>query len=278
MTHTDTATLDLVISKVRKMWRLAHDASTTDGERRNAEAKALALMAEHRLTETMIDLGYEDVLGDFDYERLTGRNARLTIDIVDTVARAYDCRVYWQGYGLVYYVKIFGFKSDVDKVKAIASMLTLDAWAQAQNEKGDNMASTKAMRRSFVAGYRAAIEARLREAKLLAVQEVVDQRRGEVEGNLDQYEDDLLALMVNEDMEYDDAIETLIMQRAAGASLVLVERGKQVESEYCKKRMRHAPGTSVRGGSAFVRGQEAGRSASMSNRGHVGGATKALAS
>lgn len=268
--------IDVIIAKVEKLWRKASHPGTTDVERATFETKALALMEAHRITEQMLDLGYEDVIGDWELVKLTGRNARLSIDLAQAIAEAYDSRIYWQGYGLNYTVMVFGYKSDFERVKLLFNMLNLDAWAQAANEKGYDMANTKELRRSFVIGYRRAISQRLREAKLAAATDVQETREAEIAAD-ESREDDLLDLMVNEDLSYEDAVATLAKAEVAGTELVFVERGKQVSAKYAQKQLRHAAG--VRGAGnrgAAERGLAAGRNASLTQRGAVG-RTPALA-
>lgn len=268
--------IDLVIAKVEKLWRQANHPGTGDAERAVFEAKALALMESHRITEQMLDLGYEDVIGDWELVKLTGRNARLAIDLAVVIAEAYDSRIYWNGYGLSYDVMVFGYKSDFERVKLLFNMLNLDMWAQAANEKGVDMANTKELRRSFVIGYRRAIAARLREAKLVAATDVMDRREAEIAADEDR-EDDILDLMVNDGMEYEEAVSALAKAESAGTALVFVERGKQVSAKYAQKSMRHAAGTRGAGNHAAAqRGLAAGRNASLSQRGAVG-RTPALA-
>lgn len=274
MTTTNDS-IDLIVSRITKLWRQANDSGATDAERQAFEAKALSLMEQHRIDQAMLDLGYEDVLGDHFAVKLNGRDARQTIDLLDTIARAFDSRTYWKGYGLDYQVYIFGFKSDFDRIMPLFTLLLSDCAAGASQLKGLDASHTKDLRRGFRQGYRYAIGQRLTEAKTQA--EEASRRKAALESLFGPEAND-------EDLDWSEYEEEIAEAAkadttVASASLVLVEKGKRVESEYSKKRMRHAGATRGGSGAAFGKGQAAGRSANLNpGRGGVAAARRALAS
>lgn len=241
--NTETS---ILVSKIEKLWRKASDAGATQAEREAFEAKALSLMEENRITMAMLELDGEDILGDYEYGYVQGRYARVELDVIDSIARAYDCRVWWRTlYGGSKHAHVFGFKSDADRVKLMSKMLVADAFAQAAKVKGYDAGSTFSMRHSFVHGYSAAIATRLREAARLA-NKAMDTVHGE--------------------------------QATKGAALVLVSRREQMHEEYSKKRVRAAAPSRAGNSAGYARGHAAGMSASLSTQGRVAQATRALAS
>lgn len=241
----DTTT-SLLVSKIEKLWRKASDAGATQAEREAFEAKALSLMEENRITMAMLEIDGEDILGDYEYGILKGRYARVEIDVIIAVARAYDCRVWWRDqYGGSKILFVFGFKSDADRVKLMSQMLVADAFAQAGEVYGYSPGSTFSMRHSFISGFSTAIGQRLREAARLANRAMGDEHGEDV---------------------------------AKGASLVLVSRREQMHKEYSKKRLRTVAGPRTGSSDGYSRGHAAGMSASLSTQGRVARATRALAS
>jgi hypothetical protein len=232
----DTTT-SLLVSKIEKLWRKASDAGATPAERQAFEAKALSLMEENRITLAMLELDQEDILGDYSYGTIEGRYAKVTVQILDAVARAYDCRVWWHNrYGGVRIVQVFGFRSDAERVILLARMLVSDAFAQASTVKGTSSGHSYSLRHSFVQGYASAISTRLREAARLANK-------------------------ATEDSHGEDAVK--------GAALVLVSRREQMHEKYSQKTLRAERGPQVGSYSAYSRGAEAGRNASLSTQGQV---------
>jgi hypothetical protein len=268
-THDST---DVILAKVQKIWRKANDVGATDEERAIFEAKALQMLADNRLSLADLDLGYEDTLGDEFVVKLDGRNARLSIDLLDLIARAFDCRVYWSGYGLTYNVSVFGFKSDRERVKGLYTMLEADCAAQAVCVKGYDMADTKAQRRGFRQGYASAIARRLREAKRAAQAEA--ERNGALEALFgpDALDEDI------DWSDYEDEIQAaLVNTKAHSNALVLVERGKQVENAYAQKKLRSAASTRSGGSSGRSAGRAAGERANLNRSARVGsGSRRAL--
>jgi hypothetical protein len=253
MTNTTTNfELDILLSKIRKIWIRANHPNTPPAEKAVAEAKALALMAQHRIESAMLDLDETDELTDHEYGQLTGAYGLLHASLIAEVARAYDCRVWWRSSGMTYNVRISGFRSDFERVKRLANFLLSDAVAQAAQFKSRSIAVTKDYRRSFVAGYTQEIGKRLTESTRLARDEaVVHAAAGSTT----------------------EAAE----QRVVGAELVLVERRRQVESFMKTKRLRTVGHSTGRSSNGRANGAIAARNADLSGgRNRVGSGTRAL--
>lgn len=243
MHTTDHTTI--LVSKIEKLWRKANDGGATDAERQAFETKALSLMEENRITMAMLELDGEDVLGDHFYDDVKGRYSRVEIDILDAIARAYDCRTWWRNmYGGNKQVFVFGFKSDAERTILLAKMLMVDARTQAAKERGIDSGHTFSIRHSFMSGYASAIGRRLRDAARLA----------------------------NKAMEEEHGPEAV-----ASTDLVLVSRREQMHKQYAARKFRTVGPTKTGSGSGYSRGHEAGQNASLSTQGAVK-ARKALAS
>lgn len=227
--------VQLIVSKIEKMWRMATNAAATPHERAAFEARALAMMEENRITMAMLEIDPDDVLGDHVFGPVEGRYAKVTCKIISAVAQAYDCRVWWYNYRSQRDVRVFGFKTDAQRVITLSKMLIADAQAQAAKESGRTPAETFSLRRNFILGYSEVLWSRLREAARLAGK----------------------------------AVEERDAQAAHGASLVLVSRRQQVAEKYATKGLRHESPASVGNYAAWTRGAEAGRNASLSTQAKV---------
>lgn len=277
-----TVEMDILIAKVEKMWRRANHPNTPPAEKEVAQAKALSLMEQHRIERAMLNIDETDELGDHLYGQFKGGYGLLHITFVGAVATAFDCRIWWQHYGMNYTLYVTGFRSDVDRVKALANFLLNDAIAQAAEFTSNSIARTKDYRRSFVQGYRAEVAQRLREAANFGKQEAVEAvvRDAAVVARTEALSD--TSLSPDEVEEYVElAIEEArktVQQRVAGAALVLVDRSKQVSEFHNKKKLRHSAGPrGARSLSGYNNGKTAGRNADLSGgRNRVGSGTKAL--
>jgi len=246
--ETDTAALaielDALVGKIEKMWRKANDPAATPAERELFEAKALSLMERHRIDRAMLNLHSDDVLVDVGYGTIKGRYGRVQIELIDSVARAYGCRVYWSGWGMTYNVGVFGFRSDTGKVIHLSKWLLTEAMSEAAKQSRGKTGETFSLRRSFLLGFSAAIRQRLREAARIAREDST--------------------------VEHGNATE--------GACLVLVDREKQVQEVYSRRSYRSANGLSRAGSAGYAAGHSAGMGADLSGgKNRVTGGMKALA-
>lgn len=222
------AEMDVLVARIEKLWRKANDPSVTPAESEAFEAKALSLMERHRIEAAALDLEREDPLADVRYGSVEGRYSAAVVQIIEAVARAYGCRVWWWTLGYRKDVQLFGFRSDCERVRRIAQMLVADAMSQAALHRQRTAASTFELRRSFLLGYSAAIRERFAVAASIAAREAADA----------------------------DAAA------ASSGSLVLVARAEQVDEAYSKKHLRKASPTRASTRSGFDLGRAAGMQAS----------------
>lgn len=238
----DTTT-SIIVSKIEKLWRKASDAAATPAEREAFESKALSLMEEHRVTMAMLEIDQEDILGDYSYGMVEGRYSRAVLQIISSIARAYDCRIWWKNHSAGRKdVFVFGFRSDADRVSQLSRMLIADAQAQAAREQGHTGPQTFSIRRGFLLGFAQSIAERLTEAASMA-NKAVEEARG--------------------------------VEAVHGAALVLVDRRTQMHEAYSRKRLRSASPLQRANATGYTRGVAAGQTASLSTQGRVT-ATKAL--
>jgi len=254
--------MDILVAKIEKMWRRANHPNTPPAEKEVAQAKALSLMAQHRIEMEMLDLGETDELGDHEYGTTKGSYGLLHNDFINRVALAYDCRVWWRATGMSYRVFLTGYASDVRRVKALATFLLSDAVAQSCQFKSRSISATKDYRRSFVQGYGVEISKRLQEATVFARQAAVDK-------------------IVADEAVYggtDFAERTTTAEaRVTGAEVVLAEKRKRVNNFMKTKRLRTVGHRSGRSSDGYANGRIAGRNADLSGgRNRVGGGTRAL--
>jgi Protein of unknown function (DUF2786) len=223
--------LDAVVAKVAKLLRQARDAGATPAERATFEAKALALMAKHRIDATIAARDErDDEVVDIDVGEFRSRYGLLATSIGDAVAVAYSCKLWWIASGLRYQVKLTGHRSDAERARRLIATLVPQALADAAALRGANTRLTLDVRRSFLVGFAAGVRDRFAEAARMAEA------------------DDAAA-------RGDDA--------AASTALVFVARAERVADAVARKHLR---GVAPRGGgnadahgAGYRAGRESGR-------------------
>jgi len=221
--------IEIIVSRIEKLWRKAKDPAATDAEREAFQAKALALMERHRIEEAALQLAGDDPIIDGEILVAEGRYAHQILDIVDAVSRAYNTRLYYYSRPYRKDVRALGFASDVDRVRHIARMLVNDALHQASLHREGSAALTSQWRRSFLVGYASAISKRFREAREMSQQ----------------------------------SFDT---ETVKGAELVLVSRKEQVEQEYSKRKFNKGYTSKAAIGNGYTQGRDAGMRANTGNR------------
>lgn len=229
-----------IVAKIEALFRKANHPNTGQAEREAFQAKALALMAKHRIESVEFDLQDDPTPADYEFGWCRGLYAKAHQAIVIAVANVYGVRTYYQSSGRAgdpaRRVFLFGFKRDCERVKSLANQFILDATAQAASFKSTGYGAadrTTNWRKSFMLGYSVEIGKRYEEAKRL----------------LDQEQSDWAT---------------------TGSALVLVSRAEQVEKAFATKSLKRAS-NKTRGlnASGFAAGQEAGRNSNV-GRGRVG--------
>lgn len=244
---SDTLTpeaLKAMVSKIEALFRKAKDPAATEPERELFHAKAVALMAKHRIMSVNTDVQADEKPGQHLYEKVNGSYAPAVHTIVDCVARAYGCSTFYHGTGRAgdpcRYIYIFGFKADADRVRTMAKLFVADAQEKAKRHKTASPNDTIRWRKSFMKGYGSEVLKRYTEAKRLL------------------------------DEEGGDAV-------SKGAELVFVNRETVVRQEFAKLKMRKARPTARLDAAGYRAGQEAGRT-SVVGRNDLGRGNASLGS
>jgi len=219
--------------------RQGEDPGCSPEEREAFQAKAAELVERYRIDRSLIGghLDSDDVINTVVVGKFDGVYGRVRIDVVNAVAAAYDCKVFWQGYKNYRTLKCYGFKSDTDIVVALGNRLLADADLRVDCMRGYDVKATLNARRGFYMGYASAVSERLRQARRV-VRETMQAEGTDVQS----------------------------------AALVLVDRKRQVHDQYLAEhgRMRHAGG--VQGAYAgHAEGRQAGSQVSLAVQNQVGG-------
>lgn len=180
-----------IIIRVEKLLAKAADPGCTEPEREAFQAKAFQLMQEHRISEAQLGghLDADDVLGTYPLGDFNGIYGRVRLQMVNSVASAFDVQIFWRGYGNKRSLYGYGFKSDADRVVTLTNRLLADADVRAKgltvhqddvtmlnpddgsyyrSEKGALQAAVVRERRGFYLGYADAVRSRLRTATAAA--------------------------------------------------------------------------------------------------------------
>jgi hypothetical protein len=149
-------------SKLRQIKALtlaAADETKTEGFRENAMARAMALMAEHGVTEMMLGALNEkrsekiitrkiELGGSYTYEQMT---------LAGAVANALGCRYNYRHYrDTVFSVTIVGYETDVDRAELLFTSLLLQAINGVKDQRPaywSTASETRQHRKSWLRGF-----------------------------------------------------------------------------------------------------------------------------
>lgn len=167
---------DAKLAVIRKLLAQAEDPGVTEAEAEAFTAKAEKLMAEYGIDEALIAAernihGVGDLVLDF-----TAPYARDKSSLVGGVAHAMRCRAVVRGAGQSRTVHVFGMDADLACVDMLVTSLLVQAThalGRTAIPAGEHVA---AFRRSWWAGFSAAVYARLLEIQKQAT-EAADRRR-----------------------------------------------------------------------------------------------------
>ncbi|HRE01253.1 MAG TPA: DUF2786 domain-containing protein, partial [Ilumatobacteraceae bacterium] len=162
------AAIDMLVSRIEKLWRKANDSAATPAERELFETKALALMQRHRIDAEMLDVEHGDPIRELSYGRVDSRYAGVVCGLIHCIAASYGCKVWWTQHADHRDVVVFGFRRDTERVVHLGRMLVADAMAQASQLSGPTGGQSFARRRSFVMGYAEGVTIRLQAAAAMA--------------------------------------------------------------------------------------------------------------
>jgi hypothetical protein len=163
---------DAMLSKVRKLLAKAEDPACTAAEAEAFTAKATELIARYGVDRAL--LAARDPTSDPVGDRVIDLVAPYALDkagLLAAVAGALRCRSVRRRDGAGFAMHLFGFASDLERVEILFTSLLVQAahgLAAAPVPRGDHPA---AFRRSWLAGFAAAVGGRLRAAESVAAAE-----------------------------------------------------------------------------------------------------------
>lgn len=158
---------DRLLDRVRKLLAQAEDPAVTPAEAEVFNEKAAALIAQYGIDQALLAQrgAVADVIS----------SVRVTVDnpyasdkggLLNHIAQALRCRTVLHSFGRsLGAVTVFGFASDLDRVQLLYTSLLLQATTQVTRVRPDRGESVAAYRRSWLAGFSAAVYRRLLAAE-----------------------------------------------------------------------------------------------------------------
>jgi hypothetical protein len=163
------------LRQIRALMLAATDETKTEGFRENAMARAMALMAEHGVTEMMLGALEEkrsekiivrkiDLSGSYTFEQMT---------LLGTIANALGCRYnYNHRRDTVYFVRVIGHETDVERTELLFTSLLLQALNGVKNERPTSYwatrSDTRQHRKSWLRGFAYRVGERIEAAEARA--------------------------------------------------------------------------------------------------------------
>ncbi|MFT4188479.1 MAG: DUF2786 domain-containing protein [Aeromicrobium sp.] len=167
------------VDKIRKLLALAENPAATTAEAEAFTAKAVALMAEYGIDEALLNSGEGREAGVADtILRFDSPFVRDKCLLAGVVALAMRCKPIILGVEPAMSVHVFGLPADVESVEMLMRSLLVQAAheiGRAEIPKGEDLIAFK---RSWWAGYGAAVDGRLREITAETLREAEERRNG----------------------------------------------------------------------------------------------------
>ena len=173
-----------LLAKVRKLLAKAEDAATTAAEAETYTAKAAELVAQYGIDQAL--LAGRDPTSDAVADRTVALDAPYARDkasLLATVAVALRCQAVLRerraGEGKQISIHLFGFGADLERAELLFTSLLLQAGTQLTRTTVPPWEGVAAFRRSWLAGFTAAVGDRLRKIEQRAEH---DAERGTEDG------------------------------------------------------------------------------------------------
>lgn len=172
------ASYDAMLAKVRKLLAKAEDPAATEHEAQTYTAKAASLVAAYGIDAAL--LAVEDPSSDPVEDRRVPLDAPYAADKADllgAVALRLRCQVVRLRHhgrdGTAWTLHVFGHRSDLDRAELLFTSLLLQAGSRMLTTPVPAWDHPAAFRRSWLAGFTAAVSRRLADAEQEA-QDAVD--------------------------------------------------------------------------------------------------------
>ncbi|MFD0818929.1 DUF2786 domain-containing protein, partial [Micromonospora zhanjiangensis] len=157
---------DAILSKVRKLLAKAEDPACTPAEAEAFTAKATELIARYGVDRAL--LAARDATSDPIGDRVIDVVAPYALDktgLLAGIADALRCRSVRRRDGSGFAVHLFGFASDLERVELLFTSLLVQAAHGIAGTPVPSGEHPAAFRRSWLAGFAAAVAHRLRAAE-----------------------------------------------------------------------------------------------------------------
>jgi hypothetical protein len=168
-----------LLAKVRKLLAKAEDPATTTAEAETYTAKAAELVAQYGIDQAL--LAGRDPSSDAVADRtvvLDAPYARDKASLLATVAVALRCQAVLRerqaADGKQISIHLFGFGADLERAELMFTSLLLQAGTQLARTTGPPWEGVAAFRRSWLAGFTAAVGDRLRTIERRAEERAAD--------------------------------------------------------------------------------------------------------
>jgi hypothetical protein len=164
-----------VLTRVRKILAKAEDPAATPEEAETYTAKAAELVASYGIDRALLaeQVPESDVVGD-RVVVMDAPYARDKASLLGAVAHALRCQAVHRersvgddprGSAKELSLHLFGYTSDLERVEVLYTSLLLQATTQVMRASAPPWESKAAFRRSWLAGFTAAVASRLRDAE-----------------------------------------------------------------------------------------------------------------
>ncbi|HZA71476.1 MAG TPA: DUF2786 domain-containing protein [Propionibacteriaceae bacterium] len=161
------------LRQIRRLLDVAEHASTGEAERENAMARAMAMMAEHGVTEMMANAYGRKQVDEVIHVQIKVSNpyGRAKAYLASWIGRAMGCRSVLHTYGREYVsVSLVGFRSDAERAELLYTSLLLQMINGVKNVRPDwyDDTPTATYRANWMQGFGEMVHHRIHEAERAA--------------------------------------------------------------------------------------------------------------
>lgn len=161
---------DATLLKVRKLLTLAEDPAATPAEAEAFTAKATQLMADYGIDQALLDSKHDHHAIGERVVRFNAPYARDKCSLVCSIAHVMRCKAVILGSDLSLSVHLFGLESDLVCVEMLTTSLLLQGTKELAVTPVPRNENVAAYRRSWWAGFSAAIGKRLADQQKSSIQ------------------------------------------------------------------------------------------------------------
>lgn len=144
------------LDKVRKLMAVSKENGATEGEIENAHKAAQKIMMQHAIEEGDIFMCEEDIDEQIVNNNYKGNESNTWVwELLDIIAKNYNCRILRSGFEKHYFYRIIGLKSDRIVVKEMLEMtieMIRNLYAKRWKE-GSKRTSRGIFVRSYISGF-----------------------------------------------------------------------------------------------------------------------------